>query len=94
MSESSVTGQPNAADTTTSFETALRELDEVVQRLEGGNLSLEESLSLYERGVALAASCHQRLQHAERRIEILNERGKATAAPGDLTRDVPGEDRA
>ena len=94
MSDSSVPGQPAPPDTTSSFETALRELDEVVQRLEGGNLSLEESLALYERGVTLAAACHLRLQQAERRIEILNERGKATAAPADLTRDVPGEDRA
>ncbi len=94
MSDSSVPDRPSALDTTTSFETALRELDDVVQRLEGGNLSLEESLALYERGVALAAACHQRLQQAERRIEVLNERGKAAAAPADLTRDVPGEDRA
>ena len=76
-----------------AFEAALRELDDVVQRLEGGNLTLEESLALYERGVALAAACHQRLQEAERRIEVLNERGKAVPASADLTRDLPGEDR-
>ena len=75
-----------------AFEAALRELDDVVQRLEGGNLTLEESLALYERGVALAAACHQRLQEAERRIEVLNERGRAAAAPADLTRDLPGDD--
>ena len=91
MTEPSPPQLPGPAGAPTSFEAALRELDDVVQRLEGGNLSLEESLSLYERGVALAAACHQRLQEAERRIEVLNERGRVTAAPADLTRDVPGD---
>ena len=91
MTEPSPPPQSGPAGAPASFETALRELDDVVQRLEGGNLSLEDSLALYERGVALAAACHQRLQDAERRIEVLNERGRVTPAPADLTRDVPGD---
>lgn len=66
------------------FETALAELESVVKRLEDGDLPLETSLALYERGVVLSRYCHDRLQAAERRIEVLNERGDITAAPEAL----------
>jgi exodeoxyribonuclease VII small subunit len=66
------------------FETALAELESVVKRLEDGDLPLETSLALYERGVVLSRYCHDRLQAAERRIEVLNERGEITAAPETL----------
>jgi exodeoxyribonuclease VII small subunit len=66
------------------FETALAELESVVKRLEDGDLPLETSLALYERGVVLSRYCHDRLQAAERRIEVLNERGDITAAPDTL----------
>ncbi|MBM3782325.1 MAG: exodeoxyribonuclease VII small subunit [Acidobacteria bacterium] len=66
------------------FETALAELESVVKRLEDGDLPLETSLALYERGVVLSRYCHDRLQAAERRIEVLNERGDITAAPEGL----------
>lgn len=66
------------------FETALAELESVVRRLEDGDLPLETSLALYERGVVLSRYCHDRLQAAERRIEVLNERGDITAAPDTL----------
>lgn len=66
------------------FETALAELESVVRRLEDGDLPLETSLAFYERGVVLSRYCHDRLQAAERRIEVLNERGDITAAPDTL----------
>jgi exodeoxyribonuclease VII small subunit len=53
------------------FEEALKELEEVVARLEKGELALEESLRLYERGIALARSCHGKLEEAEGKIELL-----------------------
>ena len=56
----------------------------MVRRLEDGDLPLETSLALYERGVVLSRYCHDRLQAAERRIEVLNERGDITAAPDTL----------
>jgi exodeoxyribonuclease VII small subunit len=62
------------------FETALNELDTIVKKLEEGDLSLEASLQLYERGVQLSRFCHARLEEAERRIEILNERGELKPA--------------
>lgn len=66
------------------FEAALAELDTIVKKLEDGDLTLEASLQLYERGVQLSRFCHARLEEAERRIEILNERGQLQPAPSAL----------
>jgi exodeoxyribonuclease VII small subunit len=71
------------------FEAALAELDAVVKKLEDGELSLEQSLALYERGVQLSRFCHARLEDAERRIEILTDRGELKPAPAALTGDDP-----
>jgi exodeoxyribonuclease VII small subunit len=67
------------------FETAIAELEGIVKSLEEGDLTLERSLELYERGVQLSRFCHARLEEAERRIEILDERGEITSAPSSLT---------
>jgi exodeoxyribonuclease VII small subunit len=72
------------------FEAAIAELESIVKKLEEGDLALEQSLSLYERGVQLSRFCHTRLEEAERRIEILNERGELKPATGALTSDEPG----
>lgn len=53
------------------FEDALQKLEEIVQRLERGELSLEESLSCYEEGIRLSRFCHGKLEEAERKIETL-----------------------
>jgi len=71
------------------FEAAIAELDAVVKKLEEGDLSLEQSLSLYERGVQLSRFCHSRLEEAERRIELLTDRGELKPAPASLTADDP-----
>lgn len=52
-----------------SFEDALRALEQVVRRLEGGEASLDESIALYEKGEALRAHCQARLDAAQARIE-------------------------
>ena len=57
------------------FEAAIAELETIVKKLEEGDQPLEKSLELYERGVQLSRFCHTRLEEAEKRIEILNERG-------------------
>ncbi|MBI3401378.1 MAG: exodeoxyribonuclease VII small subunit [Acidobacteria bacterium] len=72
------------------FEAALAELESIVKKLEEGDLALDQSLALYERGVQLSRFCHARLEDAERRIEILNERGELKAAPASLA-DEPGQ---
>ncbi len=69
------------------FETAIAELDGIVRKLEEGDLPLERSLALYERGVQLSRFCHARLEDAERRIDILTERGEIRPAPASLTAD-------
>ena len=51
------------------FEAAIAELETIVKKLEEGDLPLEQSLALYERGVQLSRFCHARLEEAERRIE-------------------------
>jgi len=69
------------------FEAAIAELETIVKKLEEGDLPLETSLGLYERGVQLSRFCHAQLEQAERRIEILNERGDLKVAPATLGAD-------
>lgn len=69
------------------FEAAIAELDGIVKKLEEGDLPLEQSLALYERGVQLSRFCHTRLEDAERRIEILTDRGELKPAPAALQSD-------
>jgi len=72
------------------FEGAIAELETIVRKLEEGELALEQSLELYERGVRLSRFCHARLEEAERRIEVLGEGGEITPAPPSLA--AVGED--
>jgi len=53
------------------FETSLKRLEEVVKKLEGGELSLEESLKAFEEGVKHAGFCARKLDEAEKRVELL-----------------------
>jgi exodeoxyribonuclease VII small subunit len=54
-----------------TFEASLEALEQIVQQLEGGDLSLEKSLELFEQGIRLSRECQERLSQAERRIEVL-----------------------
>lgn len=72
------------SDTIQDFESALAELESIVTKLEQGDLPLEESLKLFERGVQLSRFCHTKLEDAERRIEILTERGEVRPAPSTI----------
>lgn len=54
-----------------NFESSLEELERIVRELERGDLPLEKSLELFEQGVKLSRACQERLNQAERRIEIL-----------------------
>ena len=53
------------------YEAAVKELEALVERLEDGDISLEESLKLYERGVLLTRDCQESLQAAEQKVQIL-----------------------
>jgi exodeoxyribonuclease VII small subunit len=63
-----------------TFEKALAELESIVQKLEGGNVPLEESVAIYERGRALRDRCDELLRQAEARVEkiTLDASGKPT----------------
>lgn len=71
------------ADKKQTFETSLKELEKIVRRLEEGDSSLEESLKLFEDGVKLSRECQERLNQAERRIEVLlkDENGNPVLHP-------------
>ena len=65
-----------------SFEACLEELEKVVKELEAGDLSLERSLELFERGMSLSDTCRHQLEAAETRVEMLIRKdGKMTAEP-------------
>ncbi len=66
-----------------SFEKALKELEEIVQKLEQGSVELEESITLYERGAVLKAHCEAKLKSAQERIEkiVVGADGTVRAEP-------------
>ena len=70
-----------------SFEAALAELERVVARLESGEVALEESLALYERGAALRRHCEERLKAAEARVAEITRGpdGAVAARPVDIS---------
>ncbi len=75
---SSMPEQPNPP----GFESDLEELEKVVRQLESGDLPLEQSLGLFEKGMALSDACRKRLEEVETRIEMLIKKGgKATPQP-------------
>jgi exodeoxyribonuclease VII small subunit len=77
------------SDEAPRFEAALKQLEEIVQRLEKGELPLEESLKLYEDGIRLSRLCHQKLEEAEGRIEMLMK-----DARGELVLDKDGKPKS
>ena len=65
-----------------TFEGCLDELEKVVKELEGGDLSLERSIQLFERGMSLSDTCRKQLEEAETRVEMLiRKEGKIAAEP-------------
>jgi exodeoxyribonuclease VII small subunit len=70
------------------FEQALRDLEALVERLEGGELTLEQSLNEFERGVELTRRCQQALSDAEQRVKILTEQGQESDFDPEASDDV------
>lgn len=66
-----------------TFESSLEELERIVRELEQGELPLEKSLELFERGVKLSRECQDRLNQAERKIEVLmrDNQGRPVVKP-------------
>jgi len=69
-----------------SFETALAELEKIVAKLESGEVALEKSISLYERGDALRAHCSAKLKQAKLKVEkiVVGTDNALTAEPAEL----------
>jgi len=83
---SSAKAAPQAAIEDLSFEGALKELEAIVSRLEQGEVDLEDSIALYERGQALKSHCEKKLKSAEGRLEkIVMGAGGPEVGPSDAT---------
>jgi exodeoxyribonuclease VII small subunit len=82
-----------AAPAALAFEQSLDQLEQLVQRMEKGELSLDDSLAAYERGVGLFRQCQQALEQAELRVKLLGDPAdpaSATPFPGlDAAPDAP-----
>ena len=63
-----------------SFEQGLKQLEGIVERLESGDLSLEESLQLFEKGMKLSQGCRAMLEEAETKVEVLMKKGRERKA--------------
>ena len=77
-----------------SFEAALARLEEIVHELEEADLPLERSLAVFEEGVRLSRLLHQRLNEAERKVEILLKDGSGEKAPAPFAAGGQAEPRA
>ncbi len=71
MSEKSTRSKSSDAKTSFNFETALKDLELMVEKMAGGQLTLEESLKNFEAGIALARQCQTALKEAEQKVQIL-----------------------
>ncbi len=74
-----------------SFERSLEELETIVGKLENGDLPLEESLELFEKGIKLSRECRDRLTSAERKIQILIKDANGELTATDMEPDDLGE---
>ncbi len=63
------------------FEDALNKLEKIVSKLEDGDIPLEESLKLFEEGIRLSRLCNQKLEEAEKRVEVLMKSRDGTLKP-------------
>lgn len=81
MPRKSATTLEPAPSVVAGFEHAIDELEQLVQRMEKGEMSLDESLQAYERGVALYRQCQGALQQAELRVRLLTDTQQPDSAP-------------
>jgi exodeoxyribonuclease VII small subunit len=84
-----VTRKPHTSSAVPDFEKSLQELENLVARLERGDLPLAEALALFEQGVAMTRSCHAALSDAQQKVEILLQEGGTARASS--FENPPGE---
>lgn len=75
-----------------TFEQALAEIESIIERIEAGEVGLEESLTQYERGVALVNHCRGKLDRAQQQVEDLTRRLEQTDEEGDSPGDGGDDD--
>lgn len=79
------------AKKTPDFEQSLAELEQLVEAMESGELSLEDSLAAFEKGIKLSRDCQSALQNAEQRVQTLVEKnGQLVASPMDEDHELDG----
>lgn len=85
--------EPTGDEPTVSpdFEQSLQALEDLVARLERGDLPLAEALALFEQGVGLTRQCHARLSQAQQRVEILLKEGGAARVADFSPQDDAGD---
>ncbi|WP_066016008.1 exodeoxyribonuclease VII small subunit [Endozoicomonas atrinae] len=77
-----------------AFEQSLAELETLVQQMESGDMSLEESLKAFEQGIKLTRSCQKALTDAEQKVQkLLEQNGELTTEPFDAEGGEPSADR-
>lgn len=79
---------------TLNFESAIKELETLVEEMEQGDISLEESLKKFERGIELTRTCQKALQEAEQKVQMLieNKDGDQIVDADDLGQPTSGQD--
>lgn len=75
-----------------SFEDALKELEQIVERLERGEVSLDDAVTAYERGAQLKQQCQQRLDEARLKVEKIRSSKSAPSPAPDGVEPFPGGD--
>jgi exodeoxyribonuclease VII small subunit len=73
------------------FESALKSLEEIVSQLEGGDLTLDRALELFEQGVKLSRFCSDKLEEAERKVEVLTRAADGTMKETAFSPNAEGE---
>jgi exodeoxyribonuclease VII small subunit len=83
----------NTEESPRSFEASLEALEKIVRQLENGDLPLEKSLDLFEQGIRLSRECQDRLNQAERRIEVLlrDNQGRTVVNPYNEPVETPSD---
>jgi exodeoxyribonuclease VII small subunit len=74
------------------FESALKSLEDIVQQLEKGDLSLDRALELFEEGVKVSRFCHGKLEEAERKVETLIKAADGSLTEAPFAADENGKD--
>ncbi len=73
---------------TVDFEKSLKQLEDLVEKLEKGELTLEESLKNFEQGIKLTRECRSALEKAEQKISVLTKEGKDWIETSDMEKDL------